>query len=265
MFKHFISTGCSFTDVPFTELNGVTNPDISLYPHPKALSWPVHVTSNLNDCSPSYKGKGGSGNGIISKTTIYEVNEGLKKYKPEEILVGIMWSGAYRQEIYYTEPRLGYHEVHNGNAHQSNPASIAGVYNYYKVMPYWDDELSTWYYKNVYDDVGAYIQTLENILRVQWFLKSYGIRYFMTTYYPEVFPKTQEMMDHPDIKYLYDMIDFNEFLDVDSEYQWCVRKQDPVLEPWDPYGCEVAHPNTKLHKAFADEVIMPHLQKKGWI
>lgn len=265
MFKYFISTGCSFTEVPFVELNGISDPDLSLYPHPKALSWPVHVNNHLTNCIPLYKGKGGSGNGIISRTTIYEVNSALKKYNPEDILVGVMWSGAYRQELYSTDPKLEFHAVNNCTVNQNNPASVGGSYSFYKVMPYWNDELSTWYYKNIYDDIGAYIETLENILRVQWFLKSHKIRYFMTSYFPEVFPKTDELLNHIDIKYLYDMIEFNEFLDVDNEYEWCVRKQDPKIESWDPYGARIPHPNTKLHKAFADEVIIPHLQKKGWL
>ena len=265
MFKYFISTGCSFTEVPFVELNGMSKPNMSLYPHPKtSLSWPVHVNNHLIDCTPKYSGKGGSGNGIISRTTIYEVTEALKQYKPEDILVGIMWSGSYRKEVYYSEPKFQHHNIDNGSLHQSNPASIGGNYNFYKVMPYWEDELSTWYYKHIYDEVGSNIESLEHILRTQWFLKSHNIRYFMTTYYPEVFPKG-DMVNHVDIKHLYDMVDFNEFIDVDSEYEWCVRKQDPAVEAWDPYGASIPHPNTKLHKAFADEVIMPHLEKKGWL
>lgn len=262
MFKYFISTGCSFTEIPHMELFGVTDPIFDMEDMHRSYSWPVHLTKYLQ-CTPQYKGKGASGNGIISRTTIYEVLDALKTYKPEDILVGVMWSGAYRQEVYAVNPRLQHHSLFAGVPNQSNPASVGGEFNFYKVMPYWEDELSTVYYRDFYDEVWAHAQTLEHILRVQWFLKNYNIRYFMTSYYPNVFPKTNEIMNHPDVKYLYDAIDFNNFLDVDSEFEWCARRQKP--ETWDLTKSKNAHPHTKQHKAFTDNVIIPHLQKKGWI
>jgi len=262
MFKYFISTGCSFTEIPHINLHGVSDPVFDIENMNKSYSWPVHLTKHLQ-CIPQYKGKGASGNGIISRTTIYEVLEALKTYKPEDILVGVMWSGAYRQEIYAVEPKFKFNRVGTGTLNQDNPAIVGGDPNFYKVMPYWDDELSIWYYKYVYDEVWAQIQTLENILRVQWFLKNYNIKYFMTFYYPLVFSKSKDVMEHPDVKYLYDAIDFNDFLDVDSEFQWCARLQDPST--WDMTQNRQAHPHTKQHKAFTDNVIIPHLQKKGWI
>jgi hypothetical protein len=258
MINYFISTGCSFTEVPMKEFHKDTYVNTDAYPH-YAFSWPVHV-NNILKSKPCYKGKGGSGNGIISRTTIYEVNKALRTYKPEELLVGIMWSGAYRHEIYSSNMHNSYHAIDNNVKNQNNPASIGRGYKYYKVMPYWDDELSKMYYKNIYDEVGSYIETIEHILRVQWFLKNHNIKYFMTTYFPEVFPKDK---NHEDIKYLYDMIDFDNFLDVDSEYEWCARYQNP--KTWDDHGHAHPHPHTKQHKAFAEQVIIPHLQKKGYI
>ena len=261
MIKYLITTGCSFTEVPVPEIQESTQVNIDDYTK-YALSWPVHLVNHLN-CLPKYRGKGASGNGIISRTTIYEVIKALETYKPEEILVGIMWSGAYRQEIYLSEPRHDYYLIHrswNEDQNTMNPATVGGEPNFYKVMPYWDDELSKMYYKNIYDEVGSYIETIEHILRVQWFLKNHNIKYFMTTYFPEVFPKNK---NHEDIKYLYDMIDFDNFLDVDSEWEWCARYQNP--KTWDDLGHDHPHPHTKQHKAFAEQVIIPHLQKKGYI
>lgn len=258
--KCFISTGCSFTDVPIPEVQKLSYVDIEEYKG-RALSWPVHVNNHLQ-AVPQYRGKGASGNGIISRTTIYEVNEALKNYNSDEILVGIMWSGAYRQELYYTEPEINFHKVDNGTDGSQNPATIGGGYNYYKVLPYWEDELSKLYYKNIYDEVGSYLLTLENILRTQWYLQLKNIKYFMTTYHPSVFPK-QELLEHQDIKYLYEMIDFNYFLPVKSEYEWCCDFQDE--KTWYDVYTSNPHPNTLQHKAFADKVIIPFLKSKGWI
>lgn len=266
MIRCFISTGCSFTDVPFSELQNKSQVNLSDYQKSDlVLSWPVHLINVLN-CNPIYRGRGASGNGMISRTTIYEVNKALSSYDSDEILVGIMWSGAYRQEIYASEPKFEWNSCSDMGEAQ-NPSTVSGKRNFYRVMPYWEDDYSTWYYKYVYDDIGAYMQTLEHILRVQWFLKTRNIKYFMTTYYPLVFPKTIDIRNHPDIQYLYEMIDFTDFLDVDSEYEWCVTYQDPKLYPWynDPMQFNNPHPNTLLHKSFTENVILPHLEKKGWI
>lgn len=255
--KLLITAGCSFTEVPLLELHNSTFANINNYSPDKSLSWPIHLNNYLGTI-PLYKGKGASGNGIISKTVIYEVSKALKTYDSSEILVGIMWSGYYRHELYFTDRPTNFHEVYRGVENQSNPSSIGTDFKYYKVMPYWDDELSKMFYKNVYDDIGSYIQTLEHILRVQWFLKQYNIKYFMTCYYPRVFPVD---IEHNDLKHLYELIDFDNFLDVGSEYEWCAKYKDPSL--WNPI--HNVHPDTELHKAFTDHVIIPHLRKKGYI
>lgn len=265
--KCFISTGCSFTDVPIPEIQDLSYVELENYKQ-YSLSWPVHVNNELKTI-PKYRGKGASGNGIISRTTIYEVTETLKQFNSDEILVGIMWSGYYRQEIYsvdrqdyYLPERITRSKVDKSN--NFNPISISGEPNYYKIMPYWNDELSTLYYKNIYDEIGSYILTIEHILRTQWFLKTHNIKYFMTTYMssPNVLPN-KNIINHSDIKYLYDMIDFDNFLNVDSEYDWCKRFQDEST--WDNLNVEHKHPNTLQHKAFAEQVILPHLQNKGWL
>lgn len=268
--KYFISTGCSFTEVPILGIDTQTYVEIDNFKG-QSLSWPVHVNNHLKS-TPKYSGKGASGNGIISRTTIYEVNKALKEYKADEILVGIMWSGAYRHELYFTKPEIKFHLMPSF-PNSRNPATIGEDYNFYKVMPYWDDELSRFYYKNIYDEIGSYMLTLEHILRTQWYLQSKKIKYFMTTYYPAVFPKP-EMLENSNLKYLYNMIDFDYFLPVKSEYDWCVEYQDPktwylefkdhpilsyLLDGTNP------HPNTLQHKAFADKIIIPFLESKGWI
>lgn len=266
MFKCFITTGCSFTEIVFPDLQNKTLVDTDYYEkNGFVLSWPVYV-NNILHCKPIYKGKGASGNGIISRTTIYETYKALETYKPEEIIVGIMWSGAYRAEVYSSDPKLNFNKQ-NDTQNGVNPSFISDAKNFYKVMPYWDDEYSNFYYKYIYDDVGAYMHTLENILRTQWYLNKMNIKYFMTSYYPAVFPQKTEIINHSDIKYLYNMIDFSNFLDVDSEYEWCVRLQDPTKNPWysDLENKNNPHPNSKLHKAFSEQVIIPHLKNKGWI
>ena len=82
--KLLITSGCSFSEA--------INHDIT---------WPVHLTQYLN-CEAVHLGRGSAGNGIISRTIVHAVITALKSYKPEELLVGIMWSGYSRHEFFLT-------------------------------------------------------------------------------------------------------------------------------------------------------------------
>jgi hypothetical protein len=79
MKKKLIASGCSFTFEPW--------------------SWPT-PTSQLLNMDLINVGMGSQGNGLISKKIIYTVDKELKKTKPEDILVGIMWSGIDRHDVY---------------------------------------------------------------------------------------------------------------------------------------------------------------------
>jgi hypothetical protein len=102
----------------------------------------------------------------------------------------------------------------------------------------------------------AQIQTLEHILRVQWFLKSHNIKYMMTTYMDHVFANIK----NPECNYLYDMIDMSNFLPIKGEYEWCKEKSElpfPILGD--------SHPSTSQHHAFTLQVVIPFLKQKGYI
>jgi hypothetical protein len=175
-----------------------------------------------------------------------------------------MWSGSYRHDVYYSEPLLDYHEVNNEYVmSMHNPTSIVGVNNrnYYKVMPYWDDELSKTYYKNTYDDRGSLIATLEHILRTQWFLKVNNVKYFMTSHHPFAIPETHK--NHPDVNYLWDAIDWDSFLPVKNEWDWLKENVDANLDS--RIGTSNPHPTTEMNQLFTNEVIIPYLKERNYI
>jgi len=179
-------------------------------------------------------------------------------------LVGIMWSGSYRHDVYYSEPLLDYHSINNEYVTSiHNPTSIVGVNNrnYYKVMPYWDDELSKTYYKHIYDDRGSLIATLEHILRTQWFLKASNVKYFMTSHHPFAIPETHK--NHPDVKYLWDAIDWDSFLPVKNEWDWLKENVDSNLD--NRIGTSNPHPTTEMNQRFTNEVIIPYLKERNYI
>ena len=96
-----------------------------------------------------------------------------------------------------------------------------------------------------------YIQTLEHIVRTQWLLLRYNIKYFMTTFTSNVLPPNVEEAQYHECKHLYDEIDFSKWLPVTGMHEWAKNTGLPLM----PDGA--IHPTTKQHKMFVDQVILP--------
>jgi antitoxin component of MazEF toxin-antitoxin module len=84
----FISAGCSYSQVPNTD-----------------VTWPAHLQKQLDltDEQVIHAGVGAIGNSMISRRTIYHVTQALKTHKPEDLLVGILWSGCDRHNFILRE------------------------------------------------------------------------------------------------------------------------------------------------------------------
>lgn len=236
--KFLITSGCSFSQVP--------NIDVT---------WPVHLTQYLN-CEAVHLGRGSAGNGIISRTIIHAVSKALKSYKSEELLVGIMWSGYDRHEFFFAEEPIDFKKPEGS----SNPQWIVSPKNeyYYQMSPHWDDQLSSTYYRMFYDQKGSQLQTLEHILRVQLFLKSLNIKYFMTKYAYNTIDMSI-ITGNEDLTYVYDLIDPEHFLAIDNISTWAVNSGISYARPDD------LHPSTTHHKEFVNTFIVPHLKTKNYI
>ena len=238
--KCFISAGCSFSQVP--------NADVT---------WPVHIRDCLQPECTYYLGQGAAGNGIISRKVIHTVQKVLEIYNTDELMVGIMWSGHDRMDAFYPEkPSLSYEPVGAGADNYTNPVRVAKENNYYIMNHHWNDELTKTYYKYFYSKIGACIQTIEHILRTQWFLQNLGIRYFMTEYNNDCLPRDPEIINHSDVKYLYDMIDKSYWVPIDNMYKFAVSTGKPFARPPD------VHPSTEHHQLFVKDVCMPWLFRK---
>lgn len=242
--KILIAAGCSFTQVP-------------------GDNWPVFLRDSL-DMLAFFDGAGSVGNDIISKRIIFRVNQCLtvQKYRPENLLVGVMWSGVSRKSVYLTHEPVDYYQW---DPHKlthwfySQPCSVGAEQKNYLMHPGWNDELSQTYYKHYYDDIGLYINTIENILRIQWFLKMHNIKYFFTTYNYDSLDGIDYVQynDHTDVKYLRDQIDYTNVLPITNMYDWGV-KQNLKFDSGH-------HPTPEMSKAFVDRVILPHLKSKGYV
>ncbi|MDB4330948.1 hypothetical protein N9993_00225 [bacterium] len=223
--------------------------------------WPVHLQNNLS-CDTHYQtGVGSSGNDLISRKVIWQVNECLKKgVSPEDMLVGIMWSGKERRAFLIDSFNdLGICQPFDSETSPHEWPQVSQTQQSWWVLigVGFNSLFSQNWYKRYQNHPSDSIYAYENILRTQWFLQNYNIKYFMTTYTDEV------LRDRPDDNanyqhdYLKDMIDFEYFLPVSSEHGWCVENYNERFpNPGDP------HPGNYQHKRFSEEVIIPYLRDK---
>lgn len=231
-------------------------------------TWPKHLESALRPQHSFHDGLGCQGNGMISRELIYRVTETLKEHSAEELLVGIMWSGPDRHEIFLNYNELT-EKINHGMAIPGENGLNLGVFNPHNwianVNNGWlildksrdADIRSAAWYKHMHNWAQSQIFTIEHILRVQWFLKMHDIRYFMTTYTGEVF--NERLIQTPNVKYLYEQIDFEHFLPVTGEFEWC---RDFSNLDFPVKGDN--HPSSSQHKLFVEQVIMPFLKSKSY-
>ena len=232
MTKLLITSGCSFSEC--------------ISPH--IDTWPRHLARALPQYRHISKAMGSQGNGLISRGIIYQVSEELKHTAPENILVGVMWSGPDRQDFYLSQPQV---DVHDG--YMQNPTTFTGSTPRWVIVNHnWRNQYAKNWYANLHDTVGAQIYTYEHVLRTQWFLKLHKVPYFMTTYTGRVFESQHQV--HTEISWLHDQIDWSKFLSIEGEYEWC-RDHSGIKFPVDGDP----HPGTAQHEKFVEKVVLPFI------
>ena len=234
-----VSSGCSFSFDDFT--------------------WPVHLAKYLN--AKHYQmGWGSSGNGFISRRAIQKVTELLEqKIDPDSILVGIMWSGPDRVEL-YTENPIVYQKL-------SVPRiSTTGICvwpdndktgKWIVMNAGFENPLAKNYYQTFHNDTQSMIYTYEHVLRTQWFLEKHNIKYFMTTYTENVF---LEDVNDVQVDYLKKLVDWSKFLPIQGCYEWIRdNSKHKFPHPTDK------HPGKEQHQDFAKKAVIPFLKSKNYI
>lgn len=169
MGKHLVISGCSFTQ------------------HNRPETWYHNLKTDYGypDVAEIHNvGIGGAGNYIISTMCINKVSELLKEgVRPEDVLVMTQWSGVSRKSfIGDNRPSILPVDFSHCQA-KSEIKTLAAAGGPSKFC--WDigkknDNIYWINYKdNYWSDECAFIETLENILRTQWFLKSSGVDFLM--------------------------------------------------------------------------------------
>lgn len=235
-----ITGGCSFSEC-------ISSDEV-------LITWPKHLAEKLN-YTHIPTGMGSQGNGLISRKLLYNVHRQLKTHKPEELIVGVMWSQPNRWE-YYQDVKQPFES--NIDGWQYNPVSVVknSQGGWVITNHHWKHKLSTTYYKSYYNSVYAQLQTLEHILRVQWYLNQQGVRHFMSNITSTVFD--HDAMQDAECQHLKEMIDWSRFLPCEGEYEWCRDNTTHAFKPNDK------HPTSEMHKDFVDRLIMPWLIKQGY-
>lgn len=242
MIQTLITGGCSFSEASdpyFKDGKPFNNP--ALY----GKSWAWFLNNFLNPTDYFDLAMGGQGNDIISKKVIFTLDKILKTCDSQSILVGIMWSGIDRISLYDTPWQA-----------TDNQGQTEALYSV--ATPTWYNNTYNPNVIKLYNNETKYIMTLENILRTQWFLQKHNIKYFMTMYTDAVLPST-DYNQHPEIKYLLDMIDFSNWACTIGQFEWC-REYSGYSFP-DPKDC---HPGTDQHREFFNQKILPFLKEKNY-
>ena len=66
------------------------------------------------------------------------------------------------------------------------------------------------------------------------------------------------VMNHPEVKYLYDMVNLSNFLPIEGFFEW--NKKHYPVEGFNDIRFDL-HPNEFGHIKLTDDVIIPHLIK----
>lgn len=236
--KTLLASGCSFTFEPW--------------------NWPTFVCNQM-DYDLINVGMASTGNGLISKKVIYQVDKLLKTHKPEDIVVGVMWSGIDRNDFYTEDSK----KINNINGWIENPTNVIEGHKNWVITNYmWDIPHAKLWYENFHTSIGSMIQTIQNILMVQWFLERKNIKYFMSTYL-DIFNihGSDGIVKSPEVDYLYNMIDFTKFLPVSGCHEWVKENYNELgFNGPDKNGYIGIHPTEFGHTKFAEEVIVPYLK-----
>jgi len=284
MIKHIVAAGCSFTQCK--------------------ESWAHRAEDYLHDKIKVHNvSMGGTGNYVISMLCISQIKFLLDSgVSPDEILVISQWTGIFRNSFVVDANRpcdaLEWFQCKADNPLKKindQNSKITFDAGRRKTTTYWSN-----FYNNYWSDECAFIQTLENILRTQWFLKSHNIKFLMFNGW-DIFTKPEDEIQSSYLKgihkkthnsphqwddddryvnfnnallkdqyrwsgYLWDLVDFDKFLFFENSK----IKMGGLLQ-WVQYNIETPnewyvsrsdhHPSWKGQELFFKNFLLPEVDK----
>ena len=278
MWKHLVTSGCSFSDN--LRRQGEIN-----------SRWPMFLAEHAG-LKLHNRGQGSAGNDWIADSLIYQICKLLEdSVEPSEILAIAMWSGIDRNSIYISEsgtPR--YSELQTAEF-MSNPANFTAnppneYYNPPRNGSGWllgsascsfPNDLIQQYKQllvtRYLNEEALMIRSLDNWLKLQWFCASKGITLWNLTYmniwhYPG-YGYTSNKLEETELnatpyfyetwpdntRHLYDQLNLKQWLFYGHRggmYEWC---RDEGLG----FYSDNVHPSVDSHRKYAEEWLWPRI------
>jgi len=253
--KTLLTSGCSFTE-----------------DRPGGFYWPNLISKQMNTKLVNV-GSGMSGNSFISKQLINTIYHHYMNEK--DLVVGVMWTDISRKDILISRKESKWREIKKPSSKFWSDHVIDDTLTYPTVTmdgtptskfikSFWmksgsinweENVLKFWktWYRDYYTFEGMFWETLENILRTQWFLEKYNIPYFMTSV-TDLF--TEGLSKYEEPKHLYDLIDMDKFCLYDGTkgiYEHNIENNIPFDE--------TKYSTREGHEAFCEDVIIPKVEK----
>jgi hypothetical protein len=273
-----ITSGCSFSDNCYLAES-----------HPGR--WP-QALSGLLGVELVNRGQGGAGNDWISRSAIYETSKALREGTPaDDLLVLVMWSGMLRRSIFVSKTETAnYEQIVNGNG-MTNPASFIDYESTQRnsveagwmlgsiTCSYENKRLNEWrdlYNQHFFTIEGAYIEALEQMLLLQYFLKKHNIRYVFLTYMDIIHPmsvrnyaKREYSIDDvtipqhwPSVRHLWDELDLDQWLFWQNGKDKTLGLYEYCIDNGLSLESDNFHPTVESHRQYAKEFLLPNLSRR---
>jgi hypothetical protein len=239
---NIVTGGCSYTNtVGCIDYHGFGIMDWEKYfsEEDNYKSWALHLEDIVPDCKVYNTAKVGIGNGYISRAVIYKVNELMEQDKKPDY-VFIQLSSYDRKELLLdindttseTDKGIVTHFIPEldilGLEQAGDSRDMRELFKIVKLKnnnKLWlkhsfnEDSMMRYYYKYYHSEMSALVETLEHILRLQWFLKLNKINYKMfpgwgflnshSNKFDETEISDDSVFNTKEVKFLWGMIDID--------------------------------------------------------
>lgn len=255
--KCLITSGCSLSEK-------------SLY----AKTWPFWLKDYFDPDEFLNTGRSSSGNEYIARKAIYSVSESLKKHKPEDITVLIMWSTLSRKAFIVDDSNIlnvermrrdregNYPDCHTyqGSDIKNVPVVNTKEPSWIWFNAHWNDEpIQDWYIN--YDNIHQQLErTVWDMLQVQNYCNIHGVSYYWMSVngsFEHEYNLIKSMgYDTNYVDYLIESLD--KTLCIDKDIAHWVKSNCPENMPSD----DETHPLSEGHKEYTKSVIVPFLEQR---
>lgn len=244
-----ITGGCSFT----------------AHQEDQHLSW-ANQLAEMPDYCVINTAEMASGNALISRNIL----EALEQYKKDKPYVMIMWSSPNRFELFYDSNHSIQSQMKEHPAFYNHTwLKSGGGYGFWKYESKIADRDVETYLKYYHNQEYQFMQTLEHILRIQWYCKVNKLKLFNFCWQTIFWgnnsangssEKSTALLSpiveqYTSCTHLWDMIDWND---------WYLYKKGGLWEFCIDKGYEIPngmHPNREAQLQWLNEFVIPLLQR----